>query len=274
MKIREAKIDESDKITEFLRSIFQEESLKIYCSDLREKLADGRYKSLVVYKEGEIIGHFGIAILGKGALFNMMAVRPKSRGEGLSRKLLQTAIDYSYDRRDINHVAGYCVLQHPRSERIHDDTFNPVGLMVTQKSPLRDSDPLKDSQIFNGNLAVCKTLNKPSRRLKIKYTGHFKRNIKQILNSIDVNVEFDDGFLTIDRPIKREDYIEVNLERNPGALNSLGEDYVCLGMLPNPFTGFYSFGFVRRNKFNPQGKIEVTSKKRIRFIERILENVN
>ncbi len=274
MKIKEAKIDESDKITEFLRSIFQEESLKIYCSNLREKLADGIYKSFIAHKEEEIIGHFGIAILGKGALFNMMAVRPKFRGEGLSRKLLQTAIDYSYDRGDINHVAGYCVLQHPRSERIHDDTFNPVGLMATQNSPLIDSDPLKDSQIFNGNLAVCKTLNKSSRPLKLKYTGHFKRNIKQILNSIDVNVEFDDEFLTIDRSIKREDYIEVNLEGNLSTLNSLGEDYICLGMLPNPFTGFYSFGFVRKNKFNPQGRIEVTFKERKKFIEKILENVN
>lgn len=270
MKIKYAMPKETEEITEFLSSIFEKNSLAIYCSDLERKLSEDKYKSIIALDDNRIIGHFGITILDRGVIFNMMAVNRSYRGYGLAGKLLQNAIDYSRDRGDIDHVLGYCVLQHQYSEKIHDDTFKPVGFVITQDNPLNNSDPLSKSRLFGGNLAVCKMLKKPE-NLVLNYAGFFKRDIKRILNSIGMSVEFGEG-----RVLKQDidDYVEIDIKKSSDVLNSLKEDYVCLGLLPNPHSGFYNFGFVKKDKLNPQGELVVSNDERKIFIQSILKHIN
>ena len=164
MTIKQATPEQAKEILKFLNSIFHEDSVNLYCSNLEKKLEDNSYSSWIFEKNNEIAGHFGITFLKEAAIFNMMAVNPEFRCQGLAKELLNSALGYS-EKRDINHAIGYCVLQHPYSEKIHDDTFKPIGLMITQQNFLNNMDPLSNSKLLNGNLVLCKTFKKPSEKI-------------------------------------------------------------------------------------------------------------
>jgi len=270
MKIQRAEPKEAGRIEEFLSSIFDENSLIVNCYDLENRLRKDKYISFIVKKNRDIIGHFGISVLHDDAIFNMMAVNPRYREKGLAKDFLNTAVDYVYQRGDINHAIGYCILQHPYSEKIHDESFKPVGLMITPTNSLNKSDPLNKKNLFDGNLAVCKTFNK-SGGLEINHNGRFIRIIKKVLDSMQVQSSFYPG--KTDHTFG-EGYIEVDLKRNSELINSIRDNYVCLGLLPNTFSGFYTFGFLPSENLNASGKIVVSNKEREDFIRRIIKNAS
>ena len=270
MKIQRAEPKEAGRIEGFLGSIFDEDSLIVNCYDLENRLRKGKYVSFIAKKNGSIIGHFGISVLSDDAIFNMMAVNPRYREKGLAKGFLDTAIDYVHQRRDINHAVGYCVLQHSYSEKIHDKSFKPVGLMITPKNSLNKSDPMSKKNLFNGNLAVCKTFNK-SGGLEINHNGKFMGIIKKVLDSMQVQSSFYPG--KTDHTFG-EGYIKVNLKRNSKLIDSIRNNYVCLGLLPNTFSGFYTFGFLPSENLNVSGKIVVSNKEREDFIREIIKNAS
>lgn len=268
MKIQRAEPKEAGRIEEFLGSIFHKNSLIVNCHDLENRLGKNKYVSFIVKKNREIIGHFGISVLRDDAIFNMMAVNPRYREKGLAKNFLETAVDYVHQRGDINHAIGYCVLQHSYSEKIHDKSFKPVGLMITPTNSLNKLDPLSKKNLFRGDLAVCKTFNK-SGGLEINHNGRFMNIIKKVLDSMQVQSSFYPGKTN---HTFGEGYIEIDLKRNSKLVDSIRDNYVCLGLLPNIFSGFYTFGFLPSENLNVSGKIVVSNKEREDFIKEIIKN--
>lgn len=274
MKIRQGKPEEAERIVLFLRNIFDDGSIATYCNNLREKLENQSYVSMLVMDDDKIIGHSGIAVKDNVAIFNTLGVSPEYRGLNISKELLLAKIAYASGRKDLTHAVGYCVLHHPRSEKIHDDTFKPIGLMPVPGHFLADSDPLRKNSMFNGNLVVCKQLRDFDREFVINYGGILEEKISRICSSIGIKVRFSES--ECEKSVDLGDYVQVNLDRpeHGECLNFMeGQGYAFLGMFPNVYTGFMAFGFMQRKKVNVNDEIPVSNDERRKFVEEVLRDL-
>ncbi len=266
--------EDSEKILSFLSSIFKESSLSVYCSDLKEKLRKSEYKSIFVESNGNIVAHIGMSLVDNIAIFNNLAISPEHREEGLAKKLLAENINYCLNHKSITHAIGYCVLQHPWSEKIHGSEFKSVGLMPVSEHPLKNNDPLNKQNIFSGNLVLCRTFQDIG-SITVGYAGNLEQKLAGVCSNIGADLNFQ-ASMNDEYSKTPQKYIEINL-KTPEAGKQLkfveNYDYAFLGLAPNINSGLLNFGFMLRNSEVGNPDFVVSTEERSSFVRKILADL-
>ena len=177
------------------------------------------------------------------------AVSPSLRGLGIAKSLMML-LEKEGERLGLTYLSAYALLQHEYSQRLFDNQYVPVGVSLSSVGTLNSNDHLFDRRMLNGEICLCKPLEKNYRIVVPELSG-FDSRIKDLYKSISVDIFVDEK---PSRPITRlGDYVVVDIrEESAGSLirSAYERDYVCLGIFPSGREGLNMLGFASKKLIN------------------------
>lgn len=207
-------------------------------ASLERDLRRGDYLSVIVREGDKIIGHGGIKVVKKIAIFNALAVREEYRQRGIGRSIFDHRLNYCLNESGIEAIALYSTLAQEWGQRLCDSSFKPIGLCIREEG----------EHFYPSEIALFKNL---------------RRNEKAPLFEGTIPYVFPLG----------EEIVEENISHSPHSLEKMKEDtekYLFLGILPSMVDGLSCVGFFDKSKGQISREYQTNCSERREFIESIL----
>jgi len=217
---------------------------KTFC----DKLAAGKYKSIVCIENSLIVGHAGIHICDDYNILNALVIDPSYRNQGIGGLLFEARIDYCIKQR-VRWIIGYAMLQHQWSQRLYDDNFFPIGLDVGYEDVYASADNVWNRQNSNAEIVLC-------------------RNVREE----DEPIMFD-ADTTILRQEIQDIVIKMGIQPKWNNCTVSKNDCIFLGFTPTPHS-LFNYNFINVSKSNLDfDKMEPFLQKNIDFINKIKNKI-